>query len=175
MDDLQELPDVLDVRVGEREVVAPPVHPLAEPDRPFGERLRRLDDHLPAAAGELRQPELLDLPLRVETQLALDADLDPEPLAVEAVLVALVEPAHGLVPLEDVLQRPSPRGVDAEHHPVRGHRPVDEAEPRAVRVLGAQCGERPLTLPGLEDRALERVVIGLVRKRCEDLRHEEPV
>ncbi len=51
---------------------------------------RRLDDDLAAAARELGQAELLDLALRVEPQLALDADLDPEALAVEPVLVALV-------------------------------------------------------------------------------------
>ena len=51
-----------------------------------------------------------------------------------AVLVPLVESTHGLVALEDVLQGPPPGGVDTEHHPVRGHGPVDEAEPGAVRV-----------------------------------------
>ena len=38
----------------------------------------------------------------------LDPDLDPEALAVEAVLVALVEAAERLVALEDVLERPAP-------------------------------------------------------------------
>ena len=38
VDDPQEAPDVLDVRVGEREVVLAPVHPLAEPDRALGQR-----------------------------------------------------------------------------------------------------------------------------------------
>ena len=41
VDELQEPPDVLDVRVAEREVVLPPVHPLAEPDRALRQRLRR--------------------------------------------------------------------------------------------------------------------------------------
>ena len=89
--ELQEPPDVLDVRVGEREVVVPPVHPLAEPLRAARSAPRRPDDLLAAAPRELREPVLLDLALRVEPELALDADLDPEPLAVEAVLVALVE------------------------------------------------------------------------------------
>ena len=90
MDALEEAPDVFDVRVAEREVVAAPVHPLAEPLRALGDVRRRLDDDLAAAARELGEAELLDLALGVQAQLALDADLDPEALAVEAVLVALV-------------------------------------------------------------------------------------
>ncbi len=39
VDDLQELPDVLDVRVAEREVVVAPVHPLPEANRAAGERI----------------------------------------------------------------------------------------------------------------------------------------
>ena len=161
---LQEPPDVLDVRVAEGEVVAAPVHPLAEPDRAAGDLRRRLDDDLAAAARELGEPELLDLALRVEAERALDADLDPEPLAVEPVLVALVEAAQRLVALEDVLERPAPGGVDAELL-VRRHRPVDEAEPRPAAVLLAEPLEGLLALPELEDLELERGVVGLVRKR----------
>jgi hypothetical protein len=103
VDDLEEPPDVLDVRVREREVVVAPVHPLPEPFRSACQLLRRLDDDLAAALGELLQAVFLDLPLRVQTQRFLDADLDPEPLAVEAVLIALIEPLQRLVALEDVL------------------------------------------------------------------------
>ena len=39
--ELEEPPDVLDVRVAEREVVTSPVHPLTEADRPVGQRSRR--------------------------------------------------------------------------------------------------------------------------------------
>src|SRR5512133_4096731 len=85
---LQETPDVLDVRVGERVVVVVPVHPHAEASALVGDDLRVLGDSLLAALGELRDPVLLDLPLRVQAELALDAHLDPETLAVEAVLVA---------------------------------------------------------------------------------------
>src|SRR4029079_10591963 len=90
--DLEEPPDVLDVLVGEREVVVPPVHPLAKADGTFGECLRRPHDNLAAAVSELGKPELLDLPLRVEPEVPLDTDLDPESLTVESVLVALVKP-----------------------------------------------------------------------------------
>ena len=102
---------------------------------------RRLDDDVAAPAGELGQSVLLDLALGVEPELALDADLDPEALAVESVLVALVVAAERLVALEDVLQRAPPGGVDAEHRLVRGDGTVEEAEPRPVRVLLAELRE----------------------------------
>jgi hypothetical protein len=175
VNELEETPDVLDVRVGERVVVVPPIHPLAEPDGTFGESLRGAYDYVAAATSELGKSELLDLALRVEPEIAFDAYLDPEPLAVEPVLVTLVEPLHRLVALEDVLQGSSPRRVDAERHPVRGHRTIDEAEARPRGVLLPERLERRVTLPALENLELERVVVGLVRKRCEDLAHVESV
>ena len=161
---LQEAPDVLDVRVGEGVVVVVPVHPHAEATRLPGDDLGVFGDPLLAALVELREPVLLDLALRVESQGALHADLDPEPLAVEAVLVALVEAAKRLVPLEHVLQR-SPPAVMRPHRVVRGDRAVDEAEPRPSTVQLAQLLEDPFTLPEPQDLELERVVVGLVRER----------
>ena len=175
VDELEEPPDVLDVRIAEREVVTSPVHPLTEADRPVGQRSRGPRDHISTSPRELGEPVLLDLALRVEAELALDPDLDPEPLAVEPVLVALVVAAERLVALKDVLQRPPPCGMDPEHHPVRRRGAVHEAEPRPVRVLLPKRVERPLVLPALEDRELEGVVVGLVRERCKDLRHAESV
>ncbi len=137
VDDPQEAPDVLDVRVAEREVVVPPVHPLAEPDRSLRQLLGRPHDHVPALPGEAVEPVLLDLLLRVEPELAFDAHLDPEPLAVEPVLVALVVAAERLVALEDVLERAPPGGVHRQRL-VRGYRAVEEAEPRARRR--SACG-----------------------------------
>ncbi len=115
VDGLQHPPDVLDVRVAEREVVA---CPSPSTGRAASSRAQSCSENVTTAsrhfARELLEPVLLDLALRVEPELALDADLDPEALAVEAVLVALVEAAERLVALEDVLQRPAPRRVDAE-------------------------------------------------------------
>src|SRR5215212_3572067 len=168
----EEPPDVLDVRVAEGEVVLAPVHPLPEPDRALGQRARGLDDDLAAAMCELGETEVLDFPLGVEPERPLDADLDPEALAVEAVLVALVESAQRLVALEDVLQSPAPGGVDTEDHPVRSHRSVDEAPPRAAAVLLAQPVEGVLPLPQIEDLLLKRRVIRHPGKRLENrLRH----
>ena len=163
LDDLQELPDVLDVRVAEREVVAAPVHPLSEALRPAGERLGRPDDDLAAAACELLEAELLALPLRVEPEFALDPYLDPEPLAVEAVLVALVEAAERLVALEDVLQRATPRRMDAERKSVRGHGAVDERPVGGAAVPLAELFEGLLPLPDVENLQFQSRMIGFVR------------
>src|SRR5262245_23287705 len=113
VDRLQEAPDVFDVRVRERVVVVVPVHPAPEPPVLLGDHFGELGDPLFAPGRELREPVLLDVALRVQPERLLDLDLDPEPLAVEAVLVALVESAQRLVALEDVLERPAPRVVDA--------------------------------------------------------------
>jgi hypothetical protein len=171
VDGLQEPPDVLDVRVRERVVVVVPVHPAAETPVLVGDYLGELGDPLAAARGELGEPVLLDVALRVQSERLLDLDLDPEPLAVEAVLVALVVAAEGLVALEDVLQRAAPCVVDA-HRVVRGDRAVEEAEPRAARVLPAQLVEDPLAVPPLEDLLLEG---GVVRDGWQLLEGHEPI
>src|SRR5258708_18519004 len=161
--DTQELPDVLEMRVGEGVVVLAPVHPLAEPDRAGDEVGGRLLHDLAALSGEGLEAVFLDLPLRVEAELLLDANLDPQALAVESVLVALVEAVHRLVAQEGVLQRPAPCRMHAENL-VRGDRPVDEAEPRTPRVGGPDLGENVLSIPEIEDRELQRVSVWLVRQ-----------
>ena len=135
--DRQEAPDVFDVRVGEREVVAAPVHPLAEPDRALGELGRRTLHDRATLTSERFEAVLLDVALRVEAELLLDPDFDPQPLAVEAVLVALVKPAQRLVALEHVFERAAPGRVHGERL-VRRDRSVDEAEPWAVLVQRAR-------------------------------------
>ena len=158
VDGLQEPPDVRDVRVRERVVVVVPVHPACRGAGLLGDHLRVLGDALLAAGGELGDPVLLDVALRVQAQRLLDLDLDPEPLAVESVLVALVEPAERLVALEDVLQRAAPGVVDA-HRVVGGDRPVDEAPALAASVLLAELFEGTLLVPPGQDLPLERGVI----------------
>ena len=158
MDRLQEPPDVLDVRVRERVVVVVPVHPAAEAPVLVGDDLGELGDPLPAPRGELREPVLLDVALGVQAERLLDLDLDPEPLAVETVLVSLVEAAEGLVALEGVLQRSSPGVVDA-HRVVRRDRAVEETEALAAAVLLTQLVEDALTVPPGEDLLLEGGVI----------------
>src|SRR5439155_23790498 len=105
---LEEAPDVFDVGVRKRVVVVAPVHPLAEPLLAPGELSGRPSDLLPTAPGKLGEPVGLDLLLRVEPELALHPDLDPQALTVEAVLVALVEAPHRPVPLKHVFQGSAP-------------------------------------------------------------------
>ncbi len=151
---LQEVPDVLDVRVRHRVVRPLPVHPLAEPPRLLGLEPRVGRHPVPAGPGEAVEAVLLDLPLRVEAEGLLHLDLDPEALAVEPVLVAELVAPRGVEALVEVLQRPAP-GVVHAHRVVRGDRPVDEA-PR----LGAPAGLAPaleglLAVPELQDPLLE--------------------
>ena len=167
---LQEAPDVLDVRVREGVVVVVPVHPHAQPAGLLRDHLGELRDALAAAGGELGQPVLLDVPLRVQPERLLDLDLDPEALAVEAVLVALVVAAERLVALEDVLERPAPRVVDA-HGVVRGDRAVDEAEPGAAPVLLPEPVECALLVPALQHGQLEGRMVRDRRKRREPACH----
>src|SRR5207247_8279986 len=97
---------------------------------------------------------------------ALDADLDPEALAVEAVLIAELVTAERLVALEDVLERPAP-AVVGPHRVVRGDRPVHEAERPAAAVLLPQPLEDPLGLPPGEDLPFEGEVVGILGERFE--------
>ena len=133
------------------------------PSRCDCRRLHRrvLGDAVAAGAHELVEAVLLDLALRVQPERLLDLDLDPQALAVEAVLEPLVAAAHRLVALEEVLQRPAPRVVHA-HRVVGRDRAVDERERLAAADLLAQPLERPFALPQLEDRVLDRGVVGLL-------------
>ena len=163
---LQEAPDVLDVRVAERVVVVVPVHPHPEPRRLLGDHVGEARDALLAALGELGEPVLLDLALRVEAELLLDLDLDPEPLAVEPVLVALVEAAQRLVALEHVLQRPAqawwtPIGLFA----VIG--PSMKLNVGPPRFCSRSRSKVRSLVPEFEDLPLERRMIRDRRKRRE--------
>ena len=166
MADLEEAPDVADVGVGHRVVRPLPVHPHAEAAGLLGLYAGVLGHAIAAGAREAVEPVGLDLVLRVEPERLLDLDLDPEPLAVEAVLVALVLAQRRVVALEEVLQRPPP-GVVHAHRVVGGDRPVDEREGRPAGVLRAQLLERPVAIPALEHPVLERDVIGLGGDGCE--------
>ena len=130
-----------------------PVHPVAEPDALLrlagGER----EHPLLAQAHELGDPERLDVPLALEVEVPLDVDLDPQALAVEAVLVALVLAEHGVEALVEVLVGPAPGVVDA-HRVVGRDRAVEEAPARVARVLRAKARERPALGPLTEQGVL---------------------
>ena len=138
-----------------------PVHPHPEPDRLLGLARGVGQDALLAQADELGDPVGLDVALAREAEVALDVDLDPQALAVEPVLVALVVAEHRLEALVEVLVGPAPGVMDA-HRVVGRDRAVEEAPALAARVLGTQPGERPplapiepgSRAPGRRDRAL---------------------
>src|SRR5436190_24312457 len=96
---LEEAPDVLDVRVGERVVAVVPVHPHPEPAGLLRDHGAEPRDTLFTALRELREPVLLDLALGADPQLFLHLYLDPPGLRIEPVLVRLVESAQALVAL----------------------------------------------------------------------------
>src|SRR5262249_19811637 len=144
-----------------------PVHPLAETRALLGLHARVLQHALAAGAREPVEPIADDVALAVEPEVLLDLDLDPEPLAVEAILVALVVAEHRAEALEDVLVSPPPRVMDA-HRVVRGDRPVHEAPRLASAVHLDALLERARRLPLLEDMALDR---GKVRLRVDVAEH----
>ena len=121
----EEQPDGVVVLIGHRVVGVVPVHPVAQADR-----LLRLhggvgQDALLAALHEPGDAIRLDVALVVKAQLLLDLDLDVQALAVEAVLVALLEALHRLEALEDVLIRAAPGMVHA-HGVIGRDRPIQE-------------------------------------------------
>src|SRR3990172_6871220 len=65
------------------------------------------------------------IPLGPKPQLSFDLHLHPQPLAVEAVLVALPVAEHGVVALEEVLVGAAPGMVHA-HRVVGRDRPIEE-------------------------------------------------
>src|SRR5581483_7436555 len=153
--ELQDAPDVRDVVVAVRVIGVVPVHPLAEADRLLRDRRGAPVDAGAARTREPVDPVRLDVALAVQVQLPLDLHLDPEALAVEAVLVALVESLHRLVALVEVLVGASPGVVNAHGLDVRGDRSIDERVARSAGVLLPQRVEGPLALPQVEHAVLE--------------------
>ena len=103
-------------RVGGEQVAQPaqlvgvvPVHPHPEADALLGLAGGVGQDALLAERDELGDAVGLDVALAREAEVALDVDLDPQPLAVEAVLLALVLAEHRVEALEEVLVRRGPR------------------------------------------------------------------
>src|SRR4030042_933831 len=136
---LNEVPDIVFILIRVRIVGVVPVHPVAEANGLLG-----LDAGEPwhpflARRHEAGDAELFDVTLGGEAHRALHLHLDPEPLAVEAVLVALAEALHGFEALVQVLVG-APPGVVHAHGVVGGDGPIDEGPPPwggfvAVQVL----------------------------------------
>jgi len=166
--ELEKAPDVADVGVGHRVVRPFPVHPHAEPARLRGLDARVLRHAIAAGAGEAIEPIGLDLVLRVEPERLLHLDLDPQPLAVEAVLVALILAERRVIALEQILQRAAPGVVDA-HRIVGRDRAIEERIGGSALVLPAQLRERSVAIPALE-HAVARARCGRARPGQEQRR-----
>ena len=89
--------------------------------------------------------------LLLSFEFLLDLDLDPQPLAVEAVLVAQLVAGHGEVALVGVLVGAAPGVVDA-HRVVGGDGAVEEGPLRlAARSCARSFSKAPDVVPELED------------------------
>ena len=102
-----------------------PVHPVTEPLGLLGDDVGEPVDAGLAHLDELPDAETLDVALGGEAKLLLDLDLDPQSLAVEAVLEPLPVPLHVAEAEEEVLVAAAPCVVHA-HRVVCGYGAVDE-------------------------------------------------
>jgi hypothetical protein len=87
-----------------------------------------------AALDELGNAKLLDFSLVLEPEFFLDLDLDPESLAVESVLEALVLAKERVKSLKNVLVGAAPSVVHA-HRIIGGDWTVDERKPPFCPVV----------------------------------------
>ncbi len=126
-----------------------PVHPVAEAHRLLRLDCRVLEHALFAHVDKRIQAIGFDVPLALEAQLLLHLDLDPEALAVEAVLLALVVAAHGLIALEHVLEG-TPPGMVHAHRVVGGDGTIYEREPGTSPELFPELFESASALPEVE-------------------------
>src|SRR5207245_3262091 len=108
------------------------VHPLAQADRllrlPAGEFIDALlaqGYKLVDALELVALHQVLDIAFRFELEFFLDLDLDPQPLAIEAVLVAQLMAGHREVALVSVLVGSTP-GMMNTHRIVGGDGTVQE-------------------------------------------------
>src|SRR5262245_2479661 len=95
MAQLQETPDAIVVLVREGEIRVIPIHPVAEALTLLTDACSEAVDALLTLAHEVGNAILFDLALVLEAQLFLDLDLDPQALAVEALLPPKLVPEHG--------------------------------------------------------------------------------
>src|SRR5207249_2727696 len=99
---------------------------------------------------------------RLQPQLFLYFYLDPESLAVEAVLVPLLMAGHGEVALESILEGAAP-GVVHAHGVVGRDRPIEKRPLRLARILSAKPLEGMRFLPEFQDLVLAGNEVGTTR------------
>ena len=137
-----------------------PVHPVAQPLRLFGLSCGEAEHAAFAFVDEVVNAVLVDGGLRAQAELLFDLDLDPQTLAVEAVLVALVVTHHREESLIGVFVGASPGVVDA-HRIVGRDRAVEEAPAFLAAILFAKFFEDRLVFPELQNGVLTAYEIGV--------------
>src|SRR5437588_8307937 len=91
---LEKVPDGVVVLVCQGVVRMVPVHEVAEALRLFDLKIGKREHALSTLAHKVLYAVALDVALRVEPERSLHRDLDPEPLTIEPVLVALLFAQH---------------------------------------------------------------------------------
>lgn len=142
----EELPDGVVVLVGHRIVRVVPIHPVAEANRLRGLDGGILEDALLAFFDEGSDAVRFDVPFRLEAELLLHFHLDPQTLAVEAVLIPELMAGHGVEALVEILVS-APPGVVHAHWIVRRNGAVEEGPLRLATILVDELLEALLALP----------------------------
>src|SRR5712692_5728401 len=105
---LEKRPDCIVVLVRKRVVVIAPIHPVTQADGLLGLAFRKGVDLLFTTLDELIYAIGFDIELSFKAKFLFNFDFNPQALAIEAVLVALLVPLHGLKALVQVLVGASP-------------------------------------------------------------------
>ena len=110
-------------------------------------------DSLLAFLRELVDTVGFDMRLGTKTKLFFDFDFDPQPLAIESVLIAQIVSGHGSKSLEHVFIGPAPRMMNA-HRIIRRHRSVEKTPRLSSRDLFLELGENRTVDPVFQDFVL---------------------
>jgi len=143
-----------------------PVHPVAEANRLLRLHGRHAQHALLAAQHKAIEPIGLDVLLGSKAELLFDLHLDPQALAIKAVLVAQLSALHGPKAAKEVLVGASPAMMHA-HGIVGCDGPVDERPVRLALVELAQFIKGVRLLPKAEHLPLLRDKIHIGRNRVE--------
>ena len=132
-----------------------PVHPIAQSLRLFRLSSREAEDSAFALVHEFVDAEFVDGVLCSESQLLLDFDFNPQPLAIEAVLVSLVMASHCEEALIRIFVRSPPRMMHA-HWIIGRDGTVQKTPPLLTAILFPQLAECVVLSPEVEDEVFAR-------------------
>ena len=136
-----------------------PIGPIAQADGLLGLARGESEHALFAGADEILDAIVADFALGPKPEAFFHLDFDPQPLAIEAILIAQFLAVHGVVALVHVFQRSSP-GVVHAHGIVGGDGAVEERPRRAASCLRAQFPEDLAFFPKAQEFALHSWKIG---------------